>query len=374
MGPAGSADWHEEVGAKKQQRTKTFSVRGKADEFAAELEDDVRSGRYIDPKLKQRRFREAAEAWIGSKASIKGSPLRRYRRELDNFVLPKWGDMRLSQVTNERIIEWVRELSAGEAPFWFACNADDPDNPLRVHTAMAPSYVQHIVGRTFGGTLNYVVRQKWLADNPLTGVELPRIEVDTEEDLPSLTYAEAEAIAKEASEISGMPDDAVLARVLMYGAPRIGEATAFKVKDFDYAGHRLRVRRTWTVAEQGNRIIGPPKGWEQRWVPVPGFLAAELRELVKGRGSDEYLFQATRGGAINDRNWYNRVWVNVRKETGLATGYSVHALRHVAATFAISAGADVKLVQRMLGQKDATETLNTDAALWPDKVVCFVKF
>ena len=46
----------------------------------------------------------------------------------------------------------------------------------------------------------------------------------------------------------------------------------------------------------------------------------------------------------------------------------MHDLRHVAATFAISAGADVKLVQRMLGHKDATETLNTYAALWPDKV------
>ncbi|MCW2286932.1 integrase [Leucobacter luti] len=46
----------------------------------------------------------------------------------------------------------------------------------------------------------------------------------------------------------------------------------------------------------------------------------------------------------------------------------MHDLRHVSATLAIGAGADVKLVQHMLGHKDANETLNTYAHLWPSKV------
>lgn len=41
-----------------------------------------------------------------------------------------------------------------------------------------------------------------------------------------------------------------------------------------------------------------------------------------------------------------------------------HDLRHSAASFAISAGANVKAVQRMLGHRDATMTLNTYAALF----------
>ncbi|MCS5721086.1 tyrosine-type recombinase/integrase [Herbiconiux sp. CPCC 203407] len=45
-----------------------------------------------------------------------------------------------------------------------------------------------------------------------------------------------------------------------------------------------------------------------------------------------------------------------------------HKLRHTAASMAIAAGADVKLVQRMLGHRDATETLNTYGHLWPDKL------
>lgn len=67
-------------------------------------------------------------------------------------------------------------------------------------------------------------------------------------------------------------------------------------------------------------------------------------------------------------NWYNRVWIKARRAVESASGYSVHDLRHVAATNAIAAGADVKLVQLMLGHKDATETLNTDSHLWRNRV------
>jgi len=62
------------------------------------------------------------------------------------------------------------------------------------------------------------------------------------------------------------------------------------------------------------------------------------------------------------------VWLKVRTAVEEAASFSVHDLRHVAATLAIGAGADVKLVQQMLGDKDATETLNTYAALWDDRI------
>jgi site-specific recombinase XerD len=45
-----------------------------------------------------------------------------------------------------------------------------------------------------------------------------------------------------------------------------------------------------------------------------------------------------------------------------------HKLRHTAASAAIGSGADVKVVQLMLGHKDATETLNTYGHLWPDRL------
>ena len=64
--------------------------------------------------------------------------------------------------------------------------------------------------------------------------------------------------------------------------------------------------------KEGRRVLGDPKGWERRWVPLPKFLADEINELVKDREPAEHVFQSPRGESINDRNWYNRVWVKVR--------------------------------------------------------------
>ncbi|QAB17098.1 site-specific integrase [Leucobacter muris] len=359
--------WNEDTDNGPVQRAKLFAGKQEAEEFAAEMEDDIRMGRYIDPRQRERPFSEVAEKWLSSKASIKDSSWRRYRRELDNYVLPKWGKARLGSITREQIDAWVQELREGRAPHEFSTNKHVAKKK-RKPGKMAPSYVQHVVGRTFGGTLRYAVREGWIGRDPLRHVELPRIEPSTEDHLPSLTYEEVEDVADEAMAVTGRRDDKALALTLCYCGLRIGEATALKVKDVDLAGLQLRVLRTWTVDKEGVRVLGTPKTWEKRWVPVPQFLADELKLLMQGREPEDYLFRSSRGGAINDRNWYNRVWLKVRDALGIAGKMSVHDLRHVAATLAIAAGADVKLVQQMLGHKDATETLNTYAHLWPSKV------
>jgi integrase len=50
----------------------------------------------------------------------------------------------------------------------------------------------------------------------------------------------------------------------------------------------------------------------------------------------------------------------------------VHDLRHTAASFAIASGASVKAVQRQLGHRSATVTLDRYAHLWPDELDALV--
>jgi integrase len=45
-----------------------------------------------------------------------------------------------------------------------------------------------------------------------------------------------------------------------------------------------------------------------------------------------------------------------------------HGLRHTSASMAIASGADVKVVQEMLGRSSAVQTLDTCADLWPDRL------
>jgi integrase len=54
------------------------------------------------------------------------------------------------------------------------------------------------------------------------------------------------------------------------------------------------------------------------------------------------------------------------KASGVPPGLTIHDLRHTAASLAISAGANVKAVQRMLGHASAAMTLDTYAGLFPD--------
>ena len=359
--------WYEEHGGKKTQRAQLFDTKKDAEALVAELEDDIRAGRYIDPALKAKTFGEAAEVWLASKHRLKDATWRRYTRELTNHVLPKWASTPLESITRESIDSWVSELRQGTAPYSFSTDSRTSESK-RKPGRMSPAYVQHVVGRTFGGTLRYVASQGWIGRDPMRGVELPRVVPRDNEELPSLSYAQVESLADEAQAVTGRADDRILVHLLAYGGLRIGEATALQVQNFDRDNRRVRVTRTWTVDRDGNRTLGDPKGWEKRWVTLPMFLVDEIASLTESRNSDDYVFQAKRGGPVSDRNWYNRVWLKVREAVPQASAYSVHDLRHVAATLAIGAGADVKLVQQMLGHKDATVTLNTYAALWADNI------
>lgn len=356
--------WYEPGGA---QRQRVFARRTDAESFSASLEDDIRSDRYIDPSAREQNFAAVAEAWLASKSRIKDSTWRRYRRELDNYVLPMWGSRSVGSITRPQIDKWVQQLRDGTAPHVFDKNKHIK-RVARTPVKMAPAYLGHIVRSTFGGALRYAVSESLIGRNPLAKVELPRDEGDIESDLPSLSFVDIEELVATAEELTGREVDGVLLQLLAYSGPRIGEATALKVKDLDSAGNRARVHRTWTVDRDGRRKLGPVKTWEKRWLPIPGFLMAQLERLADGRDGEDFLFTTVRGAAVDGSNWYNRVWLKVRLAAGLAGTLSVHDLRHVAATNAIAAGADVKLVQQMLGHKDATETLNTYAHLWPDRV------
>ena len=68
-------------------------------------------------------------------------------------------------------------------------------------------------------------------------------------------------------------------------------------------------------------------------------------------------------------NFRRRDWDKAVKAAGLdGLKLTPHKLRHTAASLAIAAGADVKVVQTMLGHKSAAMTLDVYGHLWPDRL------
>jgi integrase len=91
--------------------------------------------------------------------------------------------------------------------------------------------------------------------------------------------------------------------------------------------------------------------------------------LSSGKSDHDPLVDSARGQFVNMHNWRSRVWNKAVFAAQLADrNRTPKALRHTAASRSIAAGADVKVVQRMLGHADASMTLNTYADLWPDRL------
>jgi site-specific recombinase XerD len=92
-----------------------------------------------------------------------------------------------------------------------------------------------------------------------------------------------------------------------------------------------------------------------------------LRRLVDGRDGDAVLFESPRGEVLRVRNFRRSVFGAAVQRVGPA-GLHPHELRHTAASLAIASGADVKVVQTMLGHKTATMTLDLYGHLFPDRL------
>lgn len=157
-------------------------------------------------------------------------------------------------------------------------------------------------------------------------------------------------------------------RLLAYSGPRINEALALQVGDVVLGAKRIKVRRTWTRSAGNTWKLGAPKTWQKRDIPIPDFLVEEIQALMEDQKDSAWLFRSPAGKPLEYNTWYAQVWSKAASAVGLPKGFSPHDLRHTAASLAITAGADVVVVQHMLGHKDATATLNTHSHLWPDRL------
>lgn len=121
-----------------------------------------------------------------------------------------------------------------------------------------------------------------------------------------------------------------------------------------------------TVADKGYQRIEPPKDYEHRSIPIPAFLVGLLRVQIAGRPADAPVFYGIRTGTWLRNHVYRVGWFDDAAAAVGLKGLTPHELRHTAASLAVSAGANVKAVQRMLGHASAAVTLDVYADLFDD--------
>ena len=349
--------WYTIEGTTRRQHSKSFAKLTDAEAFQASMEDDVRRGRYANPNDARRKFKDVADMWLRSKNNVSEGVKARYECELRVYVNPKWADVTIGSITHDDIARWVGELSTGEYPAELRWRQSP--KPL------SPRSVKSIVKVVFAGVLDYAVKVRYLIENPAREVQVPKPEY---KDLVFLNIHEIEALA-DAAETVGRPIDGLIIRFQSYVGMRINETFALQVGDVDLKKRQIRVRRTWKNSAKTQRL-GPPKSGRPRTVAFPKFLVKPLREITKGKPETAYVFQAVKGGHINDHNWRRRVWRQAVEHAGLkdVEGLTPHSLRHSYAAIAIKAGADVKILQRQMGHSSASLTLDIYGFLFPERL------
>jgi tyrosine recombinase XerC len=203
--------------------------------------------------------------------------------------------------------------------------------------------------RTF---FRFLYREGKASSNPFTLVSAPR----RPRRLPKfLTPEEIRAVlrAPDVSMPRGLRDRAVL-EVLYATGMRVGELVALRLSDLPPGG---RAGQAW----RGElRVVG--KGRRERIVLMTDAAQDALRQylqfgrpaLLRSRHGDA-VFVNARGGRLSDRGV--RLLVDqALRVAALARRISPHVLRHTFATHLLDGGADLRVVQELLGHASLATT------------------
>lgn len=319
-----------------QTTERGFTRKLDAELRLAEVELGKAKGDYINPSDAKERISSIAAGWLlGREHVMKPSSYRALKSAWETHVQPRWGDRRVGAVKHSEVQDWVSELAKDRSA----------STVLRAHGVLA-------------AILDVAMKDRRVSRNVARGVTLPR---KTSKSKPYLTHAQVQAVA----DASTYPS---LVRFLAYTGLRWGEATGLRVKHVDALRRRVSVEENAVMV--GTVIhVGTPKTHERRSVPYPAFLALPIAKLCEGKGREDLLFG---DGKLHMRlpnsrdGWFAAAVKRALADDDDMPRVTPHDLRHTAASLAISAGANVKAVQRMLGHASAAMTLDTYADLFDD--------
>lgn len=211
-------------------------------------------------------------------------------------------------------------------------------------------------------TLRAAVRDRYLAEDPAEGVVLPRRRrADQAMRLP--TPEEVRAVIDAAE-----PWFKTYVRLAAFAGLRLGEASGVQVDDLAWLERTLRVRRQVQRGSGGQAVrISAPKYGSERTVPIPDELTRHLSWHVSEvgvRGDEQWLFVGSGGQPPHGNTVYYH-WTKTVEAAGVEP-FKLHDCGHFFASGLIAAGCDVVTVQRALGHRSASVTLNTYSHLWPN--------
>ena len=277
------------------------------------------------------------EAYLADERRFSQATVRAYRSDLDRFAS-----------------FWEKEFAhqeAGKTPL----KAIDT---LAVRSHLASLHRARLANRSLSRHLStlrsffrWACRQGHLARSPAKGLPAPRVP----KTLPrAMTLADTDALLDAPEEGTFPERDRALFETLYATGLRVSEAAGLDLEDVDFSARMARV-------------VG--KGGKERIVPFGEEAEASLRDYLPHRAArrrkfdpaaepgpdEEPLFVNARGGRLTTRSMARLLKRRLRA-AGLPAEISPHALRHTFATHLLSAGADLRAIQELLGHASLSTT------------------
>ena len=258
-----------------------------------------------------------------------------YRRDLAAYsrYLETAGITTLDAVTAEHVEAWVSSLRSREQP-------------------MAPSSIARMLSAV-RGVHRFALEESLVMDDPTADARPPK----AARRLPkAIGVDEITALLEAASgdEPLRLRDRALLEFLYATGA-RVSEAVGLDLDDVAHVG---------TGSDGGGEIVRLfGKGGKQRIVPLGSFAVQALDAylvrarpiLIAGARDPKPLFLGARGARLSRQH----VWLIIREtaeRAGISAELSPHTMRHSFATHLLQGGADVRVVQELLGHASVATT------------------
>jgi len=270
--------------------------------------------------------------------------------ELERFTTALWLERGLSDNTREAysrdvqgLNTWLLDQSRGNA-----LTASESDVQAYLGARLSQGSSHRSISRLLSSLRSfyqYLVREGDVSSDPTQHLDRPK----PSRPLPkSLSESEVDQLlnAPDASLVVEHRDLAML-EVLYASGLRVSELVGLTLPQL-------------SLNQGVVRVFG--KGGKERLVPlgeaaietVTDYLGATRQALLKDRQSD-VLFPSNRGKVMTRQTFWYRIKIYA-KRAGIDPNLSPHTLRHTFATHLINHGADLRVVQMLLGHSDLTTT------------------
>lgn len=190
----------------------------------------------------------------------------------------------------------------------------------------------------------YLVSNNFLKESPTTTIKLPKLD----KKLPEyLTIEEVDKLMNlDAKKPADYRNIAMLETIYGCGL-RVSELVELRISDIDFDECTLR-------------ILG--KGSKERIVPMNdsaknalSLYISDYRDFLLKTKTSEYVFINNLGARISRQGFF-KILKKICEDNGINKHVSPHTLRHSFATHLLNNGADLRIIQELLGHSNLTTT------------------